>query len=46
MKISNQELTDLIYYYLKDNNKDYLHIRASIGVNGKMRISILTDIED
>ena len=45
MKINRDNLIDALGYYMSDNDIDYIHLRASIGVNGNMRVSISEDIE-
>ena len=46
MKITKEELIDLITYYIEDNDLDYLHVRASVSHDGKnIKIVVAEDIE-
>ena len=46
MKINRDNLIDILEYYMLDNDFGYVQLRASIGVNGGMRVSIFEDIEE
>ena len=45
MKINRNNLIDALGYYMSDNDVDYIQLRASVGVDGDMRVSISEDIE-
>ena len=45
-RLTRDNLIDVLGYYMMDNDFDYVQLRASIGVDGEMRISIFEDIED
>jgi len=45
MKINRDNLIDVLGYYMMDNEFNYLSIRASVGVDGTLIMSICEDIE-
>jgi len=45
MKINKDNLIDTVQYYMDDNEFNYLSIRASVGADGTLLMSICEDIE-
>lgn len=45
MKINRGNLIDALTYYMEDNEFDYVHIRASVGIDGQMRVVMYEDVE-
>jgi hypothetical protein len=45
MIITKENLIDVLEFYMEDNEFDYVSIKASIGANGSLMVSIFEDIE-
>ena len=45
MVVNRDNLIDALGYYMSDNDVDYIQLRASLGFDGNMRVSISEDIE-
>jgi len=45
MIVNRGNLLDALGYYMDDNDFDYVHIRASVGADGQMRVVMYEDME-
>lgn len=45
MKVTKDNLIDTVQYYIDDHELNYLLVRASVGVDGTLLMSICEDIE-
>ena len=47
MKITQDNLMDILGYYMEDNNIDYVNLKGSMSADGeKIKMSLIEDIED
>mgnify|MGYP001820418167 CR=1 FL=1 len=47
MNISQENLIDVLQYYMEDNNIGYVNLKASLSSDGEsIKINIIQDLED